>query len=239
VTATTGSASSDEVTTLRGLRERIRARSRLGGQLIDSVYEEYWRFSPPIAAELRDNPRELFLVLGHVVRPLFAWYTLAAALALDPDDAARQRAASEALAEERPHGGGELVLGLLETLRSGAPLPPDLPLLLCDLAPRIAEFRFASWAILDPLVRLWRGAGEGFDARGEIADWLAAAPLDHLPPCVGCGLASELETIAGFFAFAPDRRAVLGQRLRSAWPEAAGAIEQVGLTVQMERFGED
>jgi hypothetical protein len=229
------------VVTLRALREDLRSRSRLAGSLIDAIYEEYARFSPPIAAELRGNLAEQFLVLDHVVRPLFAWYTLAAALALTPPDACGdeegQAAAFARLAEARPQEGAGPVRALLEGLRAGT-LPATLPPQLVDLAPRIATDRFAAWAILDPLIRLWRGADRPFEPREEIADWLAAAPLDLLAaPCTRCGLAEELETIAGFLAFAPDRRATLAARLQTAWPDAAEVIGHSGLMRRRERLG--
>ena len=239
VTAATGSASSEEVTALRALREDIRARSRLANRLIDAIYDEYARFSPQIAAELRGDPGGQLLVLGHVVQPLFAWYRLAAAAALSPEDAEGRAGAAEALARARPREGGAMVLGLLEGLREGS-VPLLVPPLLRDLAPRIADYRFAGWAILDPLIRLWRGAGRPFDATAEIADWLADAPLDLLPqPCAACGLADDLDTVAGFLAFAPDRRARLADRLRAAWPDATTVIPHTRLMARMERLGEE
>ena len=229
VTATTGSATSDEVMALRALREEIRGRSRIAGRLIDAIYDDYARFSPPIAQALVASAAERQAVLTHVVRPLFAWYRLAAALALHPDDAGAHRQAMAALTEARPGRGDRLVLGLLIGLRAGV-APPFVPRLLRDLAPRIPDYRFAGWAILDPLIRIRRGAGRPCDVPAEIADWLAAVPLDLLPPpCAACGLVADLEAIADFLAFAPERRAGLGDRLRAAWPEAGAALARTRL----------
>ena len=233
VTAATGSASSAEVTALRALRERVKARSRLGAELVDAIYGEYERFSPPIAARLGADAAARGLVLRSVVEPLFAWYALAGALALDPDDAELRNRAEAAFGAARPQGDGLGVAGLLEALRGGAPLPPFLPKALVELAPRPDAFPFAAWAILDPLIRIWRGAGKPFAAVAAIGEWLAAAPLERLPRRPGVpDLAIELETVAGFLAFAPERRRELGQRLLAAWPDAAAALARAGLTVQ-------
>ena len=240
VTAATGSASSAEVTALRALRERVKARSRLGAELVDAIYGEYERFSPPIAARLGADAAARGLVLRSVVEPLFAWYALAGALALDPDDAELRNRAEAAFGAARPQGDGLGVAGLLEALRGGAPLPPFLPKALVELAPRPDAFPFAAWAILDPLIRIWRGAGKPFAAVAAIGEWLAAAPLERLPRRPGVpDLAIELETVAGFLAFAPERRRELGQRLLAAWPDAAAALARAGLTPRPDRPRED
>ena len=72
VTAATGSSESEEVTGLRQLRERVRATSKLGGQLIDVIYDEYAHFSPKIADELQLDTLSRMAVLQIVVKPLFA-----------------------------------------------------------------------------------------------------------------------------------------------------------------------
>src|SRR5260221_145191 len=79
VSATTGSPASIEVTHLRHLRDRVAAASGLAAKLIDAIYDEYYQFSPGIAANLEQDAVARNAVLRIVVRPLLAWYTLAGA----------------------------------------------------------------------------------------------------------------------------------------------------------------
>lgn len=240
VTATTGSAVSLEVTALRSLRDRVSAASQLGARLIEAVYDEYARFSPAIAAELYQDATARGTVLASIVRPLFAWYMLAGTLGFEGDDRhACRRAAQDVLDACPPDLDGRTIVGLLEALRSGAPLPPVLPPMLLELAPRAAEFRYASWAILDPLIRAWRSAIDDLDVVEEVAQWLAGAPLEDLVrPVDAASLEAELAVIADFLAFSPSKRTVVGERLLSAWPDAAGALERAGLIRQTVKAGE-
>ena len=99
-------------------------------------------------------------VLWIVVRPLLAWYSLAGTLVFEQaDQNVVNQAVREVLSVCPRYLGGSSIATLLETIRSGEPLPADSPQLLLDFAPRIREaarLRFASWAILDPLVRRGR-----------------------------------------------------------------------------------
>jgi hypothetical protein len=240
VTATTGSAASLEVNALRALRDRVSAASQLGARLIDAVYDEYARFSPAIAAELYGDATARGAVLASIVRPLFAWYTLAGTLGFEGDDRDACRQAAQDVFDACPRDlDGRVIVGLLEALRSGTPLPPNLPPMLLELAPRVADFRFASWAILEPLIRAWRSATDDLDVVEEVAQWLAGAPLERLArPVDAASLEAELAVIADFLAFAPSKRTVVGERLLSAWPDAAGALERTGLIRQTVRAGE-
>jgi hypothetical protein len=240
VTATTGSPASLEVNSLRALRDRVSATSWLGARLVDAVYDEYARFSPAIAAELYHDATARGTVLASIVRPLFAWYTLAGTLGFEGDDRhACRQAAQDVVDACPPDLDGRAIVGLLEALRSGAPLPPALPPMLLGLASQVADFRFASWAILEPLIRAWRSATDDLDVVEEVAQWLAGAPLERLArPVDAASLEAELAVVADFLAFAPSKRTVVGERLLSAWPDAAGALQRAGFIRQTVRAGE-
>ena len=233
VTATTGAADSVEVSRLRQLRDRVATASRLGGQLIDVIYRDYAQFSPAIAVELERDVIARQAVRQVIVRPLLAWYTLAGTLAFEHAD---QRAVSHATQDVMNACPGSLgqssIIPLLETLRAGAALPAETPPLIRDFAPRIqaaAQLRFASWAILDPLLRVWRLALEHREVVDEVAQWLATAPLEALtPPSDAQLLAVELRVLASFFDFRPRARRQLGERLTAAWPHAASALARAG-----------
>ena len=172
VSAATGSTTSFEVTELRALRDRVRATSRLSAELIEAIYAEYERFSPPIAAELHEDAATRGVVLSFVVRPLFAWYRLAGTLALDlGNQSARLQEAQLAVAEACPPDAladAEMIVGFLEALRGSAPLPAGLPPLLRELAPRIAEITAGPFAVKHPP----DVTGEGYVVRSiEAALW--------------------------------------------------------------------
>ncbi|MFA5924601.1 MAG: CFI-box-CTERM domain-containing protein [Methylococcaceae bacterium] len=237
VTATTGSSESVEVSRLRHLRDRVSAASRLGAQLINVIYGEYEQFSPAIAAELEQNVIAQKAALWVIVRPLLAWYTLAGILAFEQaDPKAVKQAAQDVLNTCPRYLGGSSIIALLDKIRAGDALPPDTNPLLLDFAPRIqaaTRLPFASWAILDPLVRAWRSATDRLDVVDEVAQWLATAPLELLaPPNDPQVLDVELGVLVGFFDFRPMLRLQLGERLAAAWPDAASALGRAGFVSQ-------
>lgn len=232
VSATTGSPSSAEVTVLRQLRDRVAAASGLAAKLIDAVYDEYYQFSPAIAVNLEKNAGARDSVLGMVVQPLLAWYKLAGAVALDlADQSAVSRAKQEVLRACPPYFGAHIA-ALLESIRAGESLPADSPQLLRDFAPRLQEaarLRFASWAILDPLIRVWQLTTSHRDVIDEVALWLETAPLEALsPPSNPEVLDGDLSRLAEFFGFRPMARRSLGTRLAVAWPDARASLERHG-----------
>ena len=231
VTATTGSPESLEVHSLRAMRDRVGSVSQLGAHLIDAVYAEYEQFSPAIAAELYHDSTTRAVVLATIVRPLLAWYRLAGTLGFEHGNQSACRRAAQAAMDACPQDfDGTMIVDMLESLRSDAALPPFMPPLLRELAPRIAEFQFAPWAILEPLIRVWRAATERLDVVDQVAQWLIEAPLDRLPRTMEADwLEAELRVIADFLAFTLGRRTELGARLLSAWPDAAGALQRADL----------
>ena len=237
VTAATGSPQSEEITRLRGLRDRVSAASGLGAQLIDAIYDEYHRFSPSIAAELEDHAAARQGVLWVVVKPLVAWYALAGKLALESADQDSIRQAVKDATSACPRFlGPSSIAAWLQAIRAGEELPADCPQPLLDFAPRIREaarFPLASWAILDPLERVWTCAARHLDPVDEVSQWLATAPLDQLPPPRRSQqLEAELKTLSSFLSFRPLAREQLGQRLMQAWPHTAAAHECVDLIPQ-------
>jgi hypothetical protein len=206
----------------------------VGGQLIDEIYREYAQFSPAIAIELERDLITQKAVLWGVVRPLLAWYSLAGVLAFEPANQTAIDLATRDLKAACPrYLGGESIIGLLEAVHAGAPLPAGTNPLLVEFAPRLqaaARLRCASWAILDPLLRTWRSATERLDVADQVGQWLATAPLDVLtPPGAPDVLEAELHTLAGFLAFKPLARRQLGERLTATWPDAASAVARAGL----------
>ena len=229
VTATTGSPESVEVNRLRELRDRVSTASTFGAQLIDVIYSEYAQFSPRVAAELEDDEASREAVLQLVVRPLLAWYTLAGTLGLERADQETVSQAVQDVVNACPRYMGRPVVTMLEALRSGEALPEHAPPLVLDLVPRVAHLPYASWAILDPLIRAWRSATDNLDVVEEVAQWLASAPLESLAPASDPKqLDRELAVLADFLNFRPTGRRQLGERLVAAWPDAAGALAHAG-----------
>lgn len=238
VSAATGSTSSFEVTRLRALRDRIRTSSRLGGDLIDRVYGEYFQFSPVIATKVQQDALTREVVLQAIVRPLFAWYTLAGMLGFDEADEEGVGQCVQDILTACPAEFGETIVAVLEALRCEGELPPDTPQLIVDLAAQIAHFRFASWAILDPLIRVWHAATDQLDVVDEVADWLASAPLESLS-LSDAELEDELDVLASFLSFKPSARLQLGDRLSAAWPDAGSALQHSGFVTHMPTTEKD
>lgn len=233
VSATTGSPVSVEVMHLRQLRDQVAAASRLAAQLIESIYQGYYQFSPQIADNLQQDASARNAVLGIVVRPLLAWYTLAGVMALKShDDEAVSQALREVVNACPQFLGSSLIPSLLEKIRDGKPLPVLAPKLLRQFAPRlqhVAQLRFASWAIFDPLIRVWRTATTSEQLITAVSEWLATAPLEALEPIGNPELLeTDLSSLASFFDFQPQARRQLGARLAVAWPDATAALQRHG-----------
>ena len=199
---------------------------------MDAIYRDYYRFSPRIAAEMQRDPLIRDVVLSIAVRPLVAWYTLANVLALTPTDDLAIVDATSAIWESFPQGfNAQDVAAGLRSIQAGEPLPADASLIFIYLAERIQQaprMPFASWAILEPLVRVWTAYAAGSDMRDSLQAWLVAAPLETLEPPVGQELDDELAFLAGG-PFAPlDSRHQVGRRLLTAWPETRTALARHG-----------
>ena len=95
ILAATGVRASDENPRFAQLSQVVEW-TYIGKHLLHAVYRDYYRLSPPIAAELRADPGKCEAVTALAIRPLLAWYSLAAALVLAPDQLA---AATTELAE--------------------------------------------------------------------------------------------------------------------------------------------
>lgn len=233
VSAATGSPHSREVMQLRQLRDRISVLSSLSAQLIDGVYLEYFKFSPGIAKEISRNYAARIAARRVIVRPLFAWYTLATTLGLDWNNRVAVNVAAQNLLDACPRSLAKSVVGpILGAIQSGSPLPAVAPAHLRRYLPRVRQamqLPLARWAILDPLVRAWTLTTRHADVVREVAEWMANAPLERFtPPRDPQSLDKEIETLAGFLGFQPALRAQLGTRLAKAWPQGAGSLQRHG-----------
>lgn len=239
VSAATGSPESEEIIQLRLLRDRVEARSQLCGQLIDAIYREYFQFSPSIAFALEEDEIARKAVLWIVVRPLLAWYTLAGTLAFEQDNPQRVKKALQGVTKACPrYLRGSSIVASLDAILSNEPLGADTSPRLLAFVPKLrkaARSRFAVWAILDALRRVW-ATRKSVDLREQVAQWLADAPLDILtPPTNPERLESELQVLAKIFDFKPAARQQIGERLALAWPEAIGALKRSGLFSQEQK----
>jgi hypothetical protein len=244
VSAATGSSESVEVRRLQQLRSRIATASCLGGQLVEAILRDYYQFSPEIAAELERDEVARKAVLLVVVRPLVAWYTLAGTLGIgQASEEGVSQAVQDLLSACAYYPDMTPIIDMLEAISAGRELHPTTPPLLLEVGPRIREaarFRFASWAILDPLVRTWQSAINHLDPVDEVAQWLASTPLDvFAPPTDMEALYTELGVVARFFDFKPAARRQLGERLTAAWPHAASALERAGFVSQVPNREEE
>jgi len=111
-------------------------------------------------------------------------------------------------------------------------MPEDAPEMLLDFETRLrqaAKLPYASWAILDPLVRVWTLEADKGDLVHEVSQWLAAAPLETLKrPANVAELEDQLEILATFYDFEPEARRLAGSRLAEAWPDVAAALQRYG-----------
>jgi hypothetical protein len=242
VSAATGSPESEEINQLRRLRDRVSVVSGLGAQLIDLVYGEYFQFSPAVAEQLAGDVMARQAVLAVVVRPLLAWYALAGALGPGFENRSTEEAARAVVDACPTLFGRSAVANALAALRSDGELSPGAARALGQFAPGIREvagMRFVAWAILDPLARLWSAAARDSDMVHEVAQWLAAAPLEAtVPPTDPVALDREIAALARLLAFRPEVKLDLGPRLAAAWPAASGVLARHGFLASRPKQGD-
>jgi hypothetical protein len=242
VSAATGSPESEEINQLRRLRNRVAAVSGLGAQLIDLVYGEYFQFSPAVAEQLAGDVIARQAVLAVVVRPLLAWYALAGTLGPGFENRSTENAARAVVDACPALFGRSAVADALAALQSGGELSPGAARALGPFAHRIREvagMRFVAWAILDPLARLWSAAARDSDMVHEVAQWLAAAPLEAtVPPTDPAALDREIAALARLLAFRPEVKLDLGPRLAAAWPGASGMLARHGFLAGRPKQGD-
>lgn len=233
VSAATGSAQSEEVLALRALRDKIMGMSTLAGGLINAIYDEYWRFSPAIAARVDDDKLLRQGVLWAVVRPLVAWYKLAGALAFEKPDSAAVKDALKAMKDACPIWlKPASIASIVSSLRLGEEVPASAPQQLKDLAPKVADavkLPLVSWAIFEPLEKAWQTAARRLDPQAEVAAWLASAPLEQQPLPEANQWQREMAALAQILSFDEAQRVVLGSRLKEAWPQTESVLTSTGL----------
>ena len=232
VTAATGSANSDEVVLLRELRSTVAGSSVLAARLIDGVYDEYRRFSPAVASWMDDDAHARQHARETVVTPVVAWYKLAGALALNGADRSIVEAAKGAAVDACPP---ELspwhAAAMFDALRRGEPLPDNLPSALANLGARLtsaSRMPLVAWAIFEPLSRIWSAAIRPRDLVGDVAAWLATAPLDRLAAPPDHELEAQIREVVSLLGFDPAAREQLVARLNGAWPSAGPALSRAG-----------
>jgi hypothetical protein len=219
---------------MQQMRARVAGLSALTNQLIAEILREYYQFSPGIAADFEKDEAARTAVLETVVRPLMAWYALAITLGLGSSNAdAVERHVQDVLDACVGDHGKPWMAAVLEDVRSGKPLRQDVPEAILPFVGRIREaarLRTASWAILDPLMRISTLSARQANVIDEVSEWLASAPLETLGQPTGPDVAdAEFKTLSGFFDFRPAARHRLGSRLATAWPEVVPSLTRNGL----------
>jgi hypothetical protein len=232
-----------QVDGLRALRDKIAGRSLLCGDFLRRLMEEYRRFSPAIAAEMRARPalqramRNCFVTPLLQYRRIFALYAanataldrLAGCLrgddlfaALDPACVARAPAIAAA--------ANALVRRLKTSARVLSPSPPVPP---TDTENPGRLFTFVGDAIeagagpvehigwaLRALALFWTAVAGACDdaAIGRaIEDWLAEVPLpEAIGTLPGKNVAEDLASIRFLIFRSPSMRGRLARRLGEA-----------------------
>ncbi len=211
---------------LRALRDEVGAKSSIAAALIDAVYDEYWRFSPPIADRISADAATQQGALLAVVRPLLAWYGLAGTLALGKGDGR----AELALLEEACPGwmAPATIAALVGALRRDGAVPDDAPDFVRSIAAQLAlgaSLPLVDWAILRPLQTCWELAASDGDIRSAVAAWLSDAPVERLAQKPS---AEEVSAVAGLLDFDPLARRHLIARFDAPRRETSASCGCVG-----------
>ena len=194
-----GSPDAPQLLNVRRLRDVVIRQSRWGAELFDRLHEEYYRFSPQVAACMNGTPQVRQGISALIVEPFFEFLAV-----LEIYTRLRSEAAPTVETRLQTFQGARQfapqVLAALTDLKrdlgEGRPdavafrargdmLPLAIVQCLCDvIEATVPAGGYVSWALLDPLILFWRAitAGENPGAtllRG-IDAWLSETPL---PEC--------------------------------------------------------
>lgn len=239
-----GSPLSEEVGALRAVRDGLLRKTEIGFAFFQSLFRDYYGFSPQVCALMARQPILRPLVLDGFVRPLVRILRLIERHAVhgQGQDAA---ALGESFAAE--HIDRAAAAGCLEMLdraslviegdKAGLTEPQqELARLLSD---RALSSRHVAWALVEPVgvyrsaLRAYHGGCGavplGVQLQQAIATWAARMPLDDAWASLSAAeLRDELGLLERTLLRAPETRTSFRDRLRRAFGATTAVATVLG-----------
>jgi hypothetical protein len=208
--AACGTPEAPQLNHLRRLRDIVLRGSAWGAELFAKLHQEYYRFSPQVAAQMNRTSEVRRAISALAVEPFFEFLSLLEAYArLGTDVTETVETRLQQFSANLPKGGVERehaaaierALSNLKTRlcseiaeetgetpvfapRNGAGALEILECLCAVIEAAVPARGYVEWALLDPLILFWRAVARP-DRSGslflrEVDDWLGSTPV---PSC--------------------------------------------------------
>ncbi len=252
VSAVSGPGNTGRLNGLRRLRDLYLRRSALGAGFFGALWDEYYQFSPAIAADIRSSAVLRPLVSILCVEPLLRFFELLDHYLSEgwkmEDSTDKLNRVVQRFLEDTSRTGlrADAILSMpaiLGQLKEYLQLDPGdgrkeplvissghdtadsvLEYLAAIVSSKLSEVRFITWGILEPVIFFWRLAGE----RAEAAASRGGYPAPHFPQWVDAWL-SEVPIPHGFEKLDEEE-------MRASLAQLAATVFTV--PVVRKRFGE-
>lgn len=223
-----GSPLSEEVATLRAVRDGFVRKSDIGFAFFDTLHRDYYAFSPQVCTLMARHPALRLLVLEGFVRPLVTMLSVIQEFALK--SAAASRLGVRFAADHVDRAASAARLATLQQAHevlggNEAGLPPEHRELSELLAPALTSEHLL-WAVIEP-VQLYASALSasldecpaeelGEQLYQEIASWALRMPLDDVwGSLTTVEVNDELAQLERTLLRTPETRAAFRRRLKS------------------------
>lgn len=248
---TSGSASSEDVAALRAVRDGFLRRSEVGYAFFQTLFHDYYAFSPQIATILAGRPGLRGAVHDGFVRPLIAILQLMRRFGVDGATASEL---GRAFGESHRDTAGERHLWAEQAQSwiadpASAGVSPDQVPILVDMLGRALESGHVVWAMVEPLEIYERALeasldGRSDDAIGELlvdafSTWGSRLPFDPVWASLPVArLDSELAFVEKALLRTAASRATFRERLIREFPDITAIQSLVG-RIDVERIDPD
>lgn len=238
---TSGSPTSEDVAALRAVRDGFLRRSEVGYAFFQTLFYDYYAFSPQIATILAGRPGLRGAVHDGFVRPLITILQLMRRYGVDGATAAELGAAFGAAHPDGAasrHSWVEQAQSWIADPAS-AGLPPDQIPILGELIGRALSSGHVVWALVDPLEIYERAIGVSVEGGSDdaigaflveaFATWGSRLPLDPVWASLPVDrLHSELAVVEKTLLRTSASRVVFRDRLIHEFPDITAIQSVIG-----------
>jgi hypothetical protein len=232
-----GSPLSEEVATLRSLRDSLLRKGDVGFTFFQSLLRDYYGFSPQVCTLMAEHPDLRPLVLEGLVRPLISILSLIRSYALDNEH-------TETLGERfvAEHSDRALASVRLDLLRRASEVINGIEVDLTNTERQLTDLllpaiisEYIVWGLIEP-IRIYQSTlqayidGKDSNSLGDglyqgITSWSGKLPLDDIWASLSLSeIRSELKTLDSFLLRTPVTRSSFRNRLRSKFGDITAVV---------------
>lgn len=231
-----GSALSEEVNSLRSVRDGLLRKTEVGFFFFQSLYQDYYGFSPQVCTLIAQHPALRSLVLEGFVRPLVTILQLIECYALGNEDAETLGREFGAAHPEREVAATRLdTLSRARKLLAGDALLADKELKLAKLLSPALTSEYVTWALIEPL-EIYEAALHthltesdvdrvGAQLHDDINAWAGRIPLGNIWASLSVAeLGNEVKALDTILLRTPELRACFRHRLKGKFGDITAVV---------------